>query len=152
MNVILLTSFKKLGILGDVVTVKPGFARNFLFPKGIASPATQENIEYFENQKRILEQKKSQKLFLIKKRVEEVRKINKIVIFSKSGNKGKLFGSINARDISRKFSELGIKIKKSEIKFKKGVLRTLGDHFILFQPHKDIYTEIKVSIVSKENK
>lgn len=152
MNIILLTTFKKLGITGDIIQVKPGFARNFLFPRNIALPAIPENIKYFENRKKFLEKKISKELLLIKNRVKEVNKIKKITISAKSGNKGKLFGSINARDISRKFHELGIKIKKSEIKLKNGVLRMLGEHKILFQPHKEIFSEIIVSVISKDNK
>ncbi|NIH16858.1 MAG: 50S ribosomal protein L9 [Buchnera aphidicola (Periphyllus lyropictus)] len=151
MNVILLVSFKRLGLLGDIVKVKPGYARNFLFPKNIALPAFQENINYFENKKRILEEKISKALILAKLRAKEVKKFKNIVLFSKSGSNGKLFGSINSRDISRKFLELGINIKKSEIKLKNKVLKTVGEHFFIFKPHKEVSVQIKILIKSKEN-
>ncbi|CAL4324588.1 50S ribosomal protein L9 [Buchnera aphidicola] len=150
MNIILLKDFKNLGVLGDVVKVRAGFARNFLFPKNIALPAISENIKYFQERKKFLEEKKSQELLLIKDRIKEIKKIKNIIISAKSGKKGKLFGSINARDISRKFQELGIKIKKSEIKLKNGVLRSLGEHIVFFQPHKEMSIAIKISIVSQE--
>ncbi|CAL4324670.1 50S ribosomal protein L9 [Buchnera aphidicola (Periphyllus testudinaceus)] len=151
MNVILLISFNKLGKLGDMIQVKPGYARNFLFPKEIAIPAIKKNIEYFKNYKKNLKNKLEKKLFISRSRIEEIKKIKNIVIFSKSGKKGKLFGSIGVRDISRKLNELGIKVKKSEIKLKNGLLRSLGEHIVLFQPHKDISTNIKI-IISSENK
>ncbi|CAL4324625.1 50S ribosomal protein L9 [Buchnera aphidicola] len=151
MNIILLKKFKNLGVLGDIVQVKPGFARNFLFPQDIALPAIPENIKYFEAQKKFLEEKQRKKLSLIKERIKSVEKIKNIIISAKSGDKGKLFGSINSRDIARKFNELGIKVKKSEIKLKNGVFRSLGDYTILFQPDKKIFTEVKLTIISKRN-
>ncbi|WP_343183523.1 50S ribosomal protein L9 [Buchnera aphidicola] len=150
MKVILLISFNKLGNIGDIIQVKPGYARNFLFPKDIAIPAIKKNIEYFENRKKILKEKLLNKLKKAHTRIKLIKKIKKIVIFSKSGSTGKLFGSINSRDISRKLYELGIKVKKSEIKLKNGLIRSLGEYKVLFQPHKDVSTNINVIVSSKE--
>ncbi|NIG99407.1 MAG: 50S ribosomal protein L9 [Buchnera aphidicola (Periphyllus acericola)] len=150
MKVILLITFKKLGSLGDVIEVKPGYARNFLFPKDIALPAIQENIQYFKNYKRKLQEKLLKEVSIAKLRIKEIKKIKDIVIYSKSGSQGKLFGSINARDISRKLNELGIKVYKSEIKLKNRVIRSVGNHSVLFQPHKNINSEITITVVSEK--
>ncbi|CAL4324664.1 50S ribosomal protein L9 [Buchnera aphidicola (Chaitophorus sp. 3695)] len=150
MKVILITSFRNLGEVGELIQVKSGYARNFLFPKEIALPAIKKNIEYFENRKKSLEAKKIKKLKIANFRIQEIKKIKSIKIFAKSGDKGKLFGSINTRDISRKLNKMGIKIHKSELKLKNGGLRSIGEYVVLFQPHKDIYTNIKLIILPKE--
>lgn len=148
MKVILISSFKNLGKIGDLITVKSGYARNFLFPKEIALPAVKKNIEYFENRKKIIEEKKNKRLQIANSRVQEIKKMSSIKIFAKSGDKGKLFGSINIRDISEKLNEIGINVHYSELKLinSRG-LRSIGEYSVLFQPHKDVYTYIKLIIL-----
>jgi large subunit ribosomal protein L9 len=150
MKVILITSFRNLGTVGDLIEVKPGYARNFLFPQEIALPAIKKNIKYFENRKKVLEEKKIKKLKIANSRIKEIKKIKSIQIFAKSGDQGKLFGSINTRDISRKLNEMGVKVHKSELKLENGKLRSIGEYSVLFQPHQDVCINIKVIILSQE--
>ncbi|MCW5197451.1 50S ribosomal protein L9 [Buchnera aphidicola] len=149
MKVILITAFRNLGKVGDLIKVKSGYARNFLFPKEIALPAIKKNIEYFESRKKFLEDKKIKKLKIAHSRIKEIKKIKFIKIFAKSGDKGKLFGSINTRDISKKLNEIGFKVHKSELKLENGKLRSIGEYFVLFQPHTDVYINFKLIILPK---
>src|SRR5690554_6469506 len=100
MNIILLDKLANLGGLGDQVTVKSGFARNFLFPKGKAVPATKANIEAFEARRAELEAKLDADLKAAEERAEKINALEAVTIESKAGDEGKLFGSIGTRDIA----------------------------------------------------
>jgi len=116
MNVILLDKVANLGSLGDNVTVKSGYARNFLFPKGKAVPATKANLEQFEARRAELEKKVAEELAAAEARAAKVTELAEITIVSKAGDEGKLFGSIGTRDIAEAISEAGVAVVKAEVK------------------------------------
>ncbi|MFI4818968.1 MAG: 50S ribosomal protein L9 [Enterobacterales bacterium] len=148
MNVILIYKIKKLGLIGDQVNVKSGYARNYLFPFKKAVQATNENLKYFSNIKKSIKYKIE---ILKKNNIERLNKINnlkKITIKSKSGLNGKLFGSISAIDIAKKINANGININKNEIKLTHGLLKNIGLHNIKIQISKDIIIDFIVNIIS----
>jgi len=148
MKIILLKKVKNLGNLGELVTVKPGYARNYLLPSETAMLATKKNIDIVENRKIELQMQLSEKIKIAYDRVEKIKSINSIIITAKSGEEGKLFGSIGTRDIAKSISLLGVIVDKNEIRLPHGVLRNLGEHVVIFHPHNEIDVNVKVNIVS----
>ncbi len=127
MQVILLDKIANLGGLGDQVVVKSGFARNFLFPKGKAVPATKANIETFEARRADLEAKIAEELVAAQARAEKLEALAEVTLVSKAGDEGKLFGSIGTRDIAEAISAVGVEVAKSEVRLPLGTIRETGN-------------------------
>ncbi|OUS40819.1 50S ribosomal protein L9, partial [Oleispira antarctica] len=119
MKVILLEKVAKLGGLGDTVTVKPGFARNFLLPQGKATAATKANIEHFETRRAELEKAATEKLTAAQTRKTKIEEIE-LTVAVKSGDEGKLFGSLGNRDIAELATEAGVELAKAEVRLPTG--------------------------------
>ncbi|CAK9886155.1 MAG: 50S ribosomal protein L9 [Candidatus Erwinia impunctatus] len=149
MQVILLDKVANLGSLGDQVNVKAGYARNFLVPQGKAVPATKKNVEYFEARRAELEAKLNETLAAANARAEQINALGTVVITTKSGDEGRLFGSIGSRDIADAVTAAGVEIAKSEVRLPNGVLRTTGDHEVDFQVHSEVFAKLIVSIVAE---
>ena len=146
MNIILLDKVANLGGLGDQVTVKSGYARNFLFPSGKAVPATKSNVEMFEQRRAELEAKLATDLKAAEERAEKINALDAIVIASKAGDEGKLFGSIGTRDIADAVSAAGVEVQKSEILMPHGTIREVGEFEIELQLHADVLAAITLKI------
>lgn len=146
MNVILLEKISNLGDLGDEVSVKPGFARNFLLPQGKAVTADEENRTVFEGRRAELEAVANEKLAEANLRAEKL--IDKeLTISVKSGEEGKLYGSVGTQNIADALSEDGVQIERSEIRMPEGVIRVLGEYEIAVQLHTDVSVQIKVNVI-----
>lgn len=150
MNVILLDKVTNLGGLGDQVVVKPGYARNFLFPRGQAVPATKANIEHFEQRRAELEAQLAEVLKAAEARAEKLNALEPVVITSKAGDEGKLFGSIGTRDIETAVNAAGVEVQKSEILMPHGTLREVGEYEIELQLHADVMAKINLVIQAGE--
>ena len=146
MNIILLDKVANLGGLGDQVTVKSGYARNFLFPAGKAVPATKANVEAFEARRAELEAKIAADLKAAEERAEKVNALEPVVIESKAGDEGKLFGSIGTRDIADAVTAAGVDVQKSEILMPHGTIRDIGEYEIELQLHADVTAAIKLVV------
>ena len=116
MNIILLDKIANLGGLGDQVTVKSGYARNFLFPQGKAVPATKDNVEKFEARRAELEAKIAEQLAAANARAEKVAELAEVTIAAPAGDEGKLFGSVGTRDIADAITAAGVEVEKAEVK------------------------------------
>lgn len=149
MEIILLSKIYKLGDPGKVINVKSGYARNFLIPQGKAILANKKNIESFEAQRIALEKEKIDKILTAQSRAEKIKQINSITIVSKVGKEGKIFGSVGIRNIVKEMMLLGLKINKKEIRLPHGLLRKVGEHKVVFQPHSTVCVEFIVNIISK---
>ncbi|QCI24061.1 50S ribosomal protein L9 [Buchnera aphidicola (Macrosiphoniella sanborni)] len=149
MQIILLSKIYKLGDPGKIINVKSGYARNFLIPQGKAILANKKNIESFEAQRIALEQEKISRILTAQSRAEKIKKINAITIVSKVGKEGKIFGSVGIRNIVKAIMLLGLKINKKEIRLPNGLLRKIGEHKVIFQPHKKVCVEFIVNIIPK---
>jgi large subunit ribosomal protein L9 len=146
MNVILLEKVNNLGDLGDEVAVKGGFARNFLIPQGKAVQANKSNRTVFEQRRTELESAANEKLAAAQVRAEPLAdKVVTIVV--KSGEEGKLYGSVGTQDIADALTEGGIEVARSEVRMPEGVIRVLGEYDIDIQLHTDITVGIKVAVV-----
>ncbi|OOF13129.1 MULTISPECIES: 50S ribosomal protein L9 [Salinivibrio] len=148
MQVILLDKIGNLGGLGDQVTVKSGYARNFLIPQGKAVMATKTNIEHFEARRAELEAKVAEQLAAAQARAEKVEALEAVEIASKAGDEGKLFGSIGTRDIADAVTAAGVEIAKSEVRLPEGALRNTGEYEISVQLHSDVFATVKVNVVA----
>jgi large subunit ribosomal protein L9 len=148
MEVILLENIAKLGDLGDRVSVKAGYGRNFLIPLQKAVPATAENVEVFESRKADLQKQADEKLNQAQARAEKIAEL-KISITSKAGEEGKLFGSITVRDIAQAATSRGVEIEKSEVRLPDGPLRELGEYEINIHLHSEVNALLKVVVIAE---
>ncbi len=149
MNVILLDKVANLGSLGDNVTVKSGFARNFLFPQGKAVPATKANLEMFETRRAELEAKVAEELAAAEARAAKLTELAEVTIASKAGDEGKLFGSIGTRDIADVITEAGVEVVKAEVKMPEGAIRETGEFSIAIQVHPEVSATVKVAVIAE---
>lgn len=149
MEVILLDKIAKLGGLGDKVTVKSGYARNFLLPKGKAVFASKANVEHFEARRADLEKKLAEQLIAAQARAAKLAELAEITIASKAGDEGKLFGSIGTRDIADAITEAGVEVVKAEVRLPLGSIRETGEFEIVIHVHNDVDTTIKVVVIAQ---
>lgn len=145
MEVILLEKVGRLGTVGDKVTVKSGFGRNFLLPQGKAITATATNIAEFEARRNELEATANDKLVSAKARAEQLVELV-VTIKANAGDEGKLFGSIGARDIADAITSAGVKVAKSEVKLPEGTLRDTGEYDVDVQLHVDVIQPVKLVV------
>ena len=146
MNVILLEKIGNLGDLGDEVSVKPGFARNYLLPQGKAVTADDENRTIFEGRRAELEASANEKLAKANTRAEKLAD-KELSIAVKSGEEGRLYGSVGTQNIADALTAEGIPVERSEIRMPEGVIRVLGEYEIAIQLHTDVTAQIKVVVV-----
>ncbi len=149
MDIILLDKIANLGGLGDKVTVKSGYARNFLFPQGKAVPATKVNVEKFEARRAELEAKIAEQHAAAQARADKITALGEVTIASPAGDEGKLFGSVGTRDIAAAITAAGVEVTKSEVKLPVGTLRETGEFEIDLQIHSDVTATIKLVIIQE---
>lgn len=149
MEVILLEKIRNLGSLGDKVRVKPGYARNFLIPQGMAVFANDANIAKFESRRAELEKAAAVKFKAAQEKQQALNELGVITIAAKAGDEGKLFGSIGTRDIAVAIAKAGVQVEKREISLPEGTLRVLGEYEIALELDGDLEAKIKVNIVSE---
>ena len=144
MRVILTTTIKKLGKIGDTVTVKPGYARNFLFPNNMALRENKKNVQHYEKIKDEMRIKEESKLNDAKKLIEDIKKIK--IIFSKEADeKDQLYGSITKKEIIDNLLENNLKVKSDDIIIKNQI-KSIGEHKIEINPYEDIIEEFSVLV------
>lgn len=148
MQVILLEKVGKLGGLGDRVTVKGGFGRNFLIPYGKAVPATESNIADFEARRAELEATAAEKRSGAEARAAKLAGLA-VTIEANAGDEGKLFGSIGTRDIADAITKAGVEISKSEVRLPTGVIREVGEFEIDIQVHSEVMQAVKLTVVAE---
>jgi large subunit ribosomal protein L9 len=145
MELILLQKVLNLGDLGDKVTVKPGYGRNYLVPSGKAVPATKANIAEFEARRDELEKAALSRLSTAEERKGALEGFE-MMLTANASDEGKLYGSIGPREIADAVSERGIELEKSEVIMGEGPIRYTGEHMVLLHLHADVETEIKVTV------
>ncbi|MDY4279553.1 50S ribosomal protein L9 [Actinobacillus seminis] len=149
MQVILLDKIAHLGSVGDQVSVKSGYARNFLIPQGKAVMATKANIEHFEARRAELEAKAAEALAAAQARAAKLTELASVTIASKAGDEGRLFGSITTRDVADAVTAAGVEVAKSEVRLSTGPIRTTGDHEVRFQLHGEVFATLNVVVVAE---
>lgn len=148
MQVILLEKIVNLGNLGDLVTVKPGYARNYLVPQGLATVATEANLKRFEERRLELEKASADKLQAAQARAEELAG-QTVEIAGRASEEGKLFGSVGVIEISEAFAAKGLEVAKSEIQLPEGPIKLVGDYEVNVSVHSEVSFTINVTVVAE---
>jgi large subunit ribosomal protein L9 len=146
MEVILLEKIANLGNLGDKVTIKPGYARNYLVPQGKAVPATAKKIAEFEERRAELEKAAVAKLSAAQAHGEALQKLT-VVIAHKAGDEGRLFGSVGTHNIAEAITAAGVAVEKHQIRLPHGAIRHVGDFDIDIMVHTDVIVTLNIKIV-----
>jgi large subunit ribosomal protein L9 len=151
MEVILLEKVANLGGLGEKVSVKSGFGRNFLIPQGKAVFASAENIKLFEERRAELEKQAADKLAAAEARKAQVEALEAgVSITHKAGDEGRLFGSVGTADIAAACAEAGVEIAKSEVRLPEGPFRVAGEYEVALHLHTDVDATLKVNIIGED--
>ena len=146
MRVILTTNIKKLGKIGELVNVKDGYARNYLFPNNMALRENKKNLEHYDKIKEEVKIKEDKKLQDAKQIIEKIKNLN-IEFNREADEKDQLYGSISKKEIINYLKENGIIIHSDDI-FMKNSLRTIGEHEVVVSP----YIDMTFTIIVKVNK
>ena len=144
MNIILLERVEKLGQMGEFVSVKSGYARNFLLPQGKAVFASKENIKMFEEKKSQLEGENITRKKEAQNLADNI-KFKEVVLIRAASESGQLYGSVSAKDISNAVTEAGLSINKSQINLNKAI-KTLSYEDIYIKLHPEISIKLKLNI------
>jgi large subunit ribosomal protein L9 len=146
MQIILLEKVANLGVLGDVVKVKDGYARNFLIPQGMAKRATQANLAEFEARRAEFERIQAEKLAAAQAVAEKLDGLM-VQIVRKAGMDGRLFGSVTNADISEALAAQGIEVERACIRMPDGPFKSVGDNEVVVALHADVAATITVSVL-----
>lgn len=149
MEIILLERIQHLGDVGDLVKVRPGYARNYLIPKGKAVLATAAKKAEFEQHRKELEQAAQSKLESAQARAGQLNGVS-VTISRLASEEGRLFGSVGTTDIAEAVSAVGMELAKSEIHLPEGPLKTLGTHVVALTLHPEVDVSITVNVVAEE--
>lgn len=145
-QVILSEDVHNLGDAGDVVKVKPGFARNFLIPQGKALPATAARVHEVEHKRRVIADKRSKELKdleSVKIRLEAIS----LEIAAQVGEEGKLFGSVTSQNLADLLREKGVEVERRKIVLAEPI-KTVGEHTITVRLRNDVVASIKVTVTA----
>ena len=149
MDVILLQKVANLGTIGDRVSVKSGYGRNFLLPAGKATLATAANVVHFEVRRAELEKAAGDELGGAQRRAASLAEF-RLNITAKAGSEGKLFGSVGTTDIAEACTAAGFALTRSEVRLPAGPLRSVGEHQVTLHLHTDVEVMLAVTIVAEE--
>ena len=147
-QVILSEDVHALGNAGEVVSVKPGFARNFLIPQGKAMPATAERVHEVEHQQRVISEKRAKEL----KDLESVKArldATQLEIDAQAGDEGKLFGSVTAQNLAELLAEKGLDVDRRKIVLQEPI-KSVGEHTVAIRLRSDVVAEFKVTVKASE--
>lgn len=144
MEVILLERIEKLGQMGDIVKVKPGFARNFLLPQGKALRATDQNKSHFDAQRAQLEAdnlKRKQEAEAVAGKMSDL----KVVLIRQAGDAGQLYGSVTGRDISDAITAAGVTVRRGQVILDKPI-KTIGLHEVRIELHGEVIVDVTANV------
>jgi large subunit ribosomal protein L9 len=144
-DVILLQNVMSLGNLGDRVSVKAGYARNYLIPSGCAITATPENLARFEERRAELEKAAADARGKAALRAEALSALS-VTIRRKAGEEGRLFGSVTSADIARAVTEAGVDLERREVRTPEGPFRRIGEFEVDVHLHSDVDARLKLLI------
>ncbi|MBE7218420.1 MAG: 50S ribosomal protein L9 [Caulobacteraceae bacterium] len=149
MKVVLLERVSNLGAIGDVVTVKDGFARNFLLPRSKALRATASNLKVFEGQRAAIEQRNADNRDEARRRGDRIDGQSYILIRS-AGESGQLYGSVSGRDVAEAMAEGGARVTRGQIVLDRPI-KTLGVHQVKVQLHPEVEVAVSVNIARSQD-
>jgi large subunit ribosomal protein L9 len=145
-RVILRNDVASLGEAGEVVSVKPGYARNYLVPNGLATLATESNVKELEHHRRAISEKTDKLVKELKAEKKAVEKI-KLSVEAQAGEEGKLFGSVTTANIADLLAEQGVTVDRRKIDLKDPI-KTVGAHKIPIKLHREITAEVVLTVTA----
>jgi len=149
MNVILLDKVENLGDIGDLVSVKPGYGRNFLIPTGKAALATRANMQEVEARRAELERRVAEETAAARQRAGLIDGME-LVVPANVGPEGKLFGSVGPADIEEAAEKVGVELARAEVRMPDGPIHEVGEFVIGAHLYTDVDVEFKVRVVGDE--
>lgn len=148
MDIILLEKIANLGNLGEKVSVKPGYGRNYLIPQGKATVASAAKLAEFEQRRADLEKKANAELAAAQVRAASLAELT-VTIAQKAGEDGRLYGSVGTRDIAEAITAAGVPVVKQEVRLPNGVIRALGEYSVALQIHSDVDAVVALKVVAE---
>lgn len=148
MEVILREDVPHLGTIGEIVKVRPGYARNYLLPRGLAALADKRNLRALEHQRRLAEERRRRALGTAEALAQQVAAA-RVVIAARAGDEGKLFGSVTNIDIERALSENGLTVDRRRIRLDEPI-KTLGEHRVTITLAVGVQAELTVVVAPIE--
>jgi large subunit ribosomal protein L9 len=148
MQVILREDVRHLGYVGDVISVKSGYARNFLFPRGFAVHADARQLNRLEHEKRLIEVKLQKTRSEAERLAEKFRGFG-LVVKKSAGEGEKLFGSVTTMEVESLLNEKGFSVERRQIIMSEN-LKTLGSHKIQLRLHRDVIVDLNVEVIREE--
>jgi large subunit ribosomal protein L9 len=148
MQVILRDALENLGSAGEIVTVKPGYARNYLIPQGLAYEATDANIRRIDREKAKIQQRASEQLAGARQAASKIEGVS-VTFNARAAEEGKLFGSITTADIAEKLAEQGVEVDRKQILLDEPI-KSLGVFSVPIRLHAEVRPEIKVWVIKEE--
>ena len=148
MDVVLLQKIRNLGDLGDTVKVRAGYGRNYLFPRGMALPATKANLEVFESRRAELQAASQEREDRAKARADKLRG-QSYVIAMRASDEGKLFGSVGPQEIAEKISEETIEIDPREVTLTEGTIRLVGYYSAQLNLHAEVAVDVEIVVAQQ---
>lgn len=147
MEVILLEKIRNLGNLGDRVSVKPGYGRNYLIPQQKAVFATEDNIKHFEARRAELEKKAKQSLASAEQRAAKLNDIT-LHIEALASEQGKLYGSIGVSEVTKALADKGFDVNKREVILPEGPMHSTGEYMVEVHLHSDVIANVQIEVTS----
>ena len=148
MNVILLERIGRLGTLGDEVSVKNGYARNYLIPTGRAVRVTRENRAAFEARRAELEAAAGEKLAAAETRAAALEDVS-VTLMVRASEEGRLFGSVGTVEISQALTDQGNEVSKAEVSLPEGAIRQVGEYEVEIQLHPGVSANVGINVVAE---
>ena len=147
MQVILRDRLENLGDAGEIVDVKPGYARNYLIPQGLAYEATSSNVKQIEREKAKRAEQETAALTGARERAAKLEGVS-LTFNMRAGQEGKLFGSITSADIAEKLAEQGFEVDRRQIELDEPI-KALGVFTVPLRLHSQVHPEIKVWVIQE---
>ncbi|MAG30049.1 MAG: 50S ribosomal protein L9 [Deltaproteobacteria bacterium] len=147
-RVILSEDVHNLGDAGEIVSVKPGYARNFLIPQGKALHATAERMNEVEHQKRVITERRAKELSDLESVKAKLDGIE-LEIAAQAGEGGKLFGSVTAANLAELLGQKGLEVDRRKIVLPEAI-KTVGEHTVAIRLRSDVQAEFKVTVTAAE--
>lgn len=146
-KVILREDIPRLGDAGDLVSVRPGYARNYLIPKGIAISATEEKVKEVEHYRRLIAERQVDLLKGLKGASDKIGAMD-LSFEAQAGDSGKLFGSITATQIAKRIAEQGVEVDRRKIQSEP--IKAVGEHAVKIRLHKELIVEVTVVVTAAD--
>lgn len=149
MQVILTKRVRNVGNIGDIVTIKPGFGRNYLLPMKMAVRASKANLQDFEQRREEFEKAEKELLTQAEARAAQMRGIS-VTIAAQAADEGKLYGSVNIREIAIAMTEAGFNVEKREVNLPEGPIRFVGEYPVKVILHPEVEAELTLTVIEEK--